>query len=182
MIQTHKNARANEYASLGDFCRIHVEQMNSLYLLSLLLTADTQKAEQCFISGFDDSVSHRFVFRERASFWARRGIILQAIRLLRPRPSDEGESNKTKLLPPRGSVPTEVQTRPNFARIIELDTFERFVFIMSLLEKYSVQECSLLLGCSRGDVIRARTAAIRHLASVLSTGERRSDSAAFALS
>jgi hypothetical protein len=80
MIQAHKNARANEYASLGDFCRIHVEQMNSLYLLSLLLTADTQKAEQCFISGFDDSVSHRFVFKERASFWARRSIILQAIR------------------------------------------------------------------------------------------------------
>lgn len=181
MIQTHKNARANEYASLGDFCRIYVEQMNSLYLLSLLLTADTQKAEQCFISGFDDSVSHRFVFKERASFWARRSIILQAIRLLRPRPSNEGELNKTELLPSRGPVPTEVRTHPKFAGIVELDTFERFVFIMSLLEKYSVQECSLLLSCFRGDVIRARTAAIRHLASVLITGERHADGAAFAL-
>jgi hypothetical protein len=181
MIQTHKNARANEYASLGDFCRIYVEQMNSLYLLSLLLTADTQKAEQCFISGFDDSVSHRFVFKERASFWARRSIILQAIRLSRPRPNNEGELNTTKYLPSRGSVPTEVRTHPKFAGIVELDTFERFVFIMSLLEKYSVQECSLLLSCFRGDVMRARTAAIRHLASVLITGERHADGAAFAV-
>ncbi|HZZ15179.1 MAG TPA: hypothetical protein VFE08_04370 [Candidatus Sulfotelmatobacter sp.] len=180
MIQTHKNARANEYASFGDFCRIHVEQMNSLYLLSLLLTADPQKAEQCFISGFDDSVSHRFVFKERASFWARRSIILQAIRLSRPRPNNEGELN-TKLLPSRGSVPTEVRTHPKFAGIVELDTFERFVFIMSLLEKYSVQECSLLLSCFRGDVNRARTAAIRHLASVLITGKRHADGAAFAV-
>jgi hypothetical protein len=181
MIQGHTNARSNEYASFGDFCRIHVEQMNSLHLLSLLLTADPQKAEQCFISGFDDSVSNRFVFKERASFWARRSIILQAIRLLRPRPNDEGELNETKLLPSRGSVPTEVRTHPNFARIVELDTFERFIFIMSVLEKYSVQECSLLLGCFRGDVIRARTAAIRHLASGLITGEGHSDSAAVAL-
>lgn len=181
MTQTHKNARANEYASFGDFCRIHVEQMNSLYLLSLLLTADPQKAEQCFISGFDDCVSNRFVFKERASFWARRSIILQAIRLLCPRPYDERELNKTKLLPSRGPVPTEVRTPPNFARIVELDTFERFIFIMSVLEKYSVQECSLLLGCFRGDVIRTRTAAIRHLASVPITGERHSDSASFAL-
>ena len=169
MIQTHKNARSNEYASFGDFCRIYVERMSGLYLLSLLLTGDPQKAEQCFISGFDDCVSNRFVFRERASFWARRSIILQAIRLLRPRPNDEGELNKAKLLPSRGSVPTKVRMHPSFARIVELDPFERFVFIMSFLEKYSVQECSLLLGCFRGDVIRARTVAIRHLASVLIT-------------
>ena len=181
MIQTQKNARSTEYASFGDFCRIYVGQMNSLYLLSLLLTADPQKAEQCFISGFDDSVSNRFVFKERASFWARRSIILQAIGLLRPRPNDERESNKTKLLPARGSVPTEVRMHPNFARIVELDPFERFIFIMSVLEKYSVQEYSLFLGCFRGDVIKARTAAIRHLASVLITGERHSSSAAFTL-
>jgi hypothetical protein len=181
MTQTHTNARSNEYASFGDFCRIYVEQMNSFYLLSFLLTADPQKAEQCFISGFDDCVSNRFVFKERASLWARRNIILQAIRLLRPRPNDEGELNKTNLPLSRESVPTEVRTHPNFARIVELDTFERFVFIMSLLEKYSGQECSLLLGCFRGDVIRARTAAILHLASGLITGERHSDSDACAL-
>ena len=39
MTQKYKNARSNEYATSSDFCRPYVEQMNSLYLLSLLLTA-----------------------------------------------------------------------------------------------------------------------------------------------
>jgi hypothetical protein len=59
-----------------------------------------------------------------------------------------------------------MHAHPNFARIAVLNSFERFIFIMSILEKYSVHECSLLLGCHRQDVISARTAAIRHLAGV----------------
>jgi hypothetical protein len=38
------------YASSGDFCRIFHEELDSLYLLSLLLTADGEKAEHCFVS------------------------------------------------------------------------------------------------------------------------------------
>jgi hypothetical protein len=38
------------------------------------------------------------------------------------------------------------------ARILRLEHFERFVFVMSVLEKYSDQDCSVLLGCSRQDV------------------------------
>jgi hypothetical protein len=34
--------------------------------------------------------------------------------------------------------------------------FERFVFVMLVLEHYSEHECSLLLSCSRQDVIAAR--------------------------
>ena len=37
-----------EYATAGDFCTIFDKDMNSLYLLSLLLAGDRQKAEQCF--------------------------------------------------------------------------------------------------------------------------------------
>jgi hypothetical protein len=57
------------------------------------------------------------------------------------------------------------------ARIVGLNSFERFVFVMSVLEKYSDQDCSLLLGCFRQDVINARTAAILHLASVIIASE-----------
>lgn len=175
MTQEYKNGRSNEYATRSDFCRIYVEQTNSLYLLSLLLTADPQKAEQCFLSGFDDSVSNNSVFKERAHLWARRSITLNAIRLLCPRPNDENESNEAK--PSRligkapGKVPAEVQAYPNFARIVGLNAFERFIFIMSILEEYSDQECSLLLDCFRRNVINARTAAIRHLASVVTATE-----------
>ena len=171
MTQKYKNARSNEYATSSDFCRIYVEQMNSLYLLSLLLTADPQKAEQCFLSGFDESVSNKSVFKERAHLWARRSIIGSAIRLLCPQPNNENESNEARPSPLIGKVPAEVQVYPNFAHIVGLNAFERFIFIMTILEKYSDQECSLLLGCFRRDVMNARTAAIRHLASLVVAAE-----------
>jgi hypothetical protein len=169
VTQKHKNARPDEYATRSDFCRIYLEQVNSLYLLSLLLTADPQKAEKCFVLGFDDSINNNSVFKERANLWARRCIILQAIRLLCPRPSDETELNEARLPQLVGDVPAEVQSYPGFARIVVLSSFERFVFIMSILEKYSDQECSLLLGSFRREVINARTTAIRRLTSVIAS-------------
>ena len=167
MTHKYKNTRLNVYATRSDFCHIYVDQMNDLFLLSLLLTADPQKAEQCFLSGFEDSVRNNYVFKERAHSWARRSIVLRAIRLLCPRPGEETESNGARLSPLIGNVPAEVQAYPEFARIVALNSFERFVFIMSILEKYSAQECSLLLGCFRRDVINAQATAVRHLASVV---------------
>src|SRR5882724_10478556 len=67
--------------------------MNSLYVLSLLLTAYPQTAEQCFVLGCDDSVNNKFVFKERANLWARRCIILHAIRSLCPR-ADRGWNHR----------------------------------------------------------------------------------------
>jgi hypothetical protein len=171
VTQKYKNSRSNDYATSSDFCHIYVEQMNSLYLLSLLLTADPERAEQCLLSGFAESVSNNSVFKERAHLWARRNIILSAILLLCPQPDNNNESNEARLLPLTGKVlgkvPAELQAYPNFARIVGLNAFERFVFIMTILEKYSDQECSLLLGCFRRDVMNARTAAVQHLASLV---------------
>jgi len=163
VTQKYRNARATEYAVSGDFCRIFVEQMNNLYLLSLLLTADRKKAEECFLSGFEDSLRNNSVFKERAYLWARRSIVLQAIRSLRPQPSNENESSEPGFSSLMETVPAEMTAYPNFVSVVRLNSFERFVFIMSVLEMYSPQECSLLLGCFRRDVINARTAAIRHL-------------------
>lgn len=167
MTQKYKNAQSPRYATGSDFCHIYLEQMNSLYLLALLLTGDAQKAEQCFFTGFDDSLNNNSVFKERAHLWARRSIILRAIHLLGPQPTDESESNQARLSLPLEKVPAEVQAHPNLVGILRLNSFERFVFIMSVLEVYSHQECSLLLGCFRRDVINARTAAIRSLASTI---------------
>jgi hypothetical protein len=121
------------------------------------------------------------VFKERAHLWARRSIILHGIRLLCPRPNGENEVHEARLSPLNGEVPAEVRAYPNFARIVGLNSFERFVFIMSILEKYSNHECSLLLGCLRRDVIHARTAAICHLANVVIATETQLDRDAIAL-
>jgi hypothetical protein len=49
-------------------------------------------------------------------------------------------------------------------RVLGLEEFERFVFVLSVLERYSDQDCSLLLGCSRQDVREARIGALQHVA------------------
>src|SRR3979411_1415809 len=72
------------YAVAGDFCRIFAEDMNGLYLLSFLLTANRVKAEQCFVSGLEDSVGANRVFKEWARSWTRRAIIQNAIRMMQP--------------------------------------------------------------------------------------------------
>jgi hypothetical protein len=48
-----------------------------------------------------------------------------------------------------------------FATILLLDAFERFVFVMSILEGQSDEECANLLRCSRRDVMIARVLALK---------------------
>ena len=40
------------------------ENMDSMHLLSFLLTADQTKAEECFVSGLEDCVEGTYVFRD----------------------------------------------------------------------------------------------------------------------
>ena len=46
---------AAAYATVADFKQIFTEDVNSLYLLSLLLTGDPEKAEKCFVEGIGES-------------------------------------------------------------------------------------------------------------------------------
>jgi hypothetical protein len=52
-----------------DFCRIFDKDMNRLYLLSFLLTADPQLAQDCFVRGLEDAMKSNRVFKE----WRMRG-------------------------------------------------------------------------------------------------------------
>jgi hypothetical protein len=174
MTQKYKEARSKQYATSTDFCRIYNEQMTSLYLLSLLLTADPEKAEQCFVSGIGDTLNTNRVFKEWAHLWARRSIIQNAIRLLGPRLNREDEPKAAKFWQLNGKASADVEADPNLARIMGLNAFERFVFVMSVLEAYSDQECSLLLGCLPRDVANARFVAITHLAKALMSDETHS--------
>ena len=155
-----RNQGPTPYATGGDFCRIFKEDMNGLYLLAFLLTADESLAEQCFVSGLEDSQKGNPVFREWARSWARRTIIQKAIRVIRPRPEGDEELNSWSS---RGAI--QATTEPvEIEAIVALPVFERFVFVMTVLEHYSDQECSLLLGSTRRDEIAARTSALQRVA------------------
>src|SRR5258706_14029025 len=89
MSEAKQIAKPAPYATKADFGQIFHEDMSELYLLSFLLTADREKAEQCFVSGLEDAVNGSPVFREWARSWARRGIIQNAVRAINPRPAEE---------------------------------------------------------------------------------------------
>src|SRR5438128_3293058 len=67
-------AKADEHATSEDFRKLFTEDMTGLYLLSLLLTANHEKAEQCFVAGVEDTVKGNPVFKEWAHSWAKRTI------------------------------------------------------------------------------------------------------------
>ena len=142
------------YATAADFCRVFMKDMNRLYRLALLLTADQAVAEKCFVSGLDTSAKGSPVFKEWAESWARRAIIQNAVQMILPRTSEGSSSHRNV---DDAAEPAEI------AAILELPAFERFVFVMSVLEHYSDQQCSLLLSCTRGDVDSARTRALERL-------------------
>jgi hypothetical protein len=148
------------YATSADFCRIFAADMNSLYLLSLLLTADAELAEKCFVLGLQDSKSGNQVFKEWAQSWARRTIITNAIRIISPRPDNSAAAPVTGGHPQTPRLPVEL------AAVFGLRTFDRFAFVMSLLEGYSERDCRLLLNCSSADLAQARLRVLQLLGSL----------------
>jgi DNA-directed RNA polymerase specialized sigma24 family protein len=158
-----KQARKQEdgYATDEDFRRVFTEGTDELYQLSFLLTADHHKAEQCFLSGLEDSVKENHVFKEWARSWAKRAIIQNALRQLKPYPL----ATSFSLALPPNVVPQPSDQDRHFEvdAVVALGDFERFVFVMSVLEHYSEHECSLLLACSAREIREARARATMQL-------------------
>jgi hypothetical protein len=151
--------RTARYATVADFCGIFTEEMHSLYLLSFMLTADNHKAEQCFVSGMAACKQEIDVFMEWARTYARPAILKHAIRMFMPAPEHTDNfsyiSLKETATPGKNSL---------LAAIVALSAFERFVFVMSVLEGQSDDECSTLLRCSTRDVMIARELTLKRLA------------------
>ena len=154
----------NVYASPDDFHTIFNEGLKELYQLSFLLTRDPAKAERCLVTGLEDCVSGNRVFREWARSWAKRRIVQNAIRELKPRPT---QSNS----PLSGAMFSDMDQHSRgrgehfeIDAVLRLADFDRFVFVMSVLEHYSEHDCALLLGCSARDIREGRTRALKELA------------------
>jgi hypothetical protein len=167
MPEAKQITRPMPYASSDDFRRVFDEDMNSLYLLSYLLTADREMAEQCFVSGLEDAVEGNPVFKEWARSWARRVIIVNAVRAINPRPKEENGLSNSASVSSNGKTPPVEQAE--IAAVLALEPFERFVYVMTVLERYSDLDCSLLLGCARRDVVAARIRAFEQIGSAMAS-------------
>jgi hypothetical protein len=96
------------------------------------------------------------VFMDWARSWTRGAVLKHAIQMIKPAP--EHTDCVSFITLKRSATPTE--NNP-FAAILLLDAFERFVFVMSILEEQSDEECAILLRCSRRDVMMARLLALK---------------------
>ena len=141
----------SSYVHKSEFCGIFDRDMHTLYSLALLLTADHKAAEQCFLVAFDDCLDHADVFAGWERSWSRRAIVKQAIRVVRPRPDDSDIAPVASLL--------EKEHIPG--RLIQMRPFDRFVFAMTVLERYTVRESAALLNCVPSDVEKARVRVLR---------------------
>lgn len=147
----------SDYATHEDFCKVFDSEIKPLYLLAYLLTANHEAAEKCFVLTVEEGFEQRNVFKGWVRSWVKHRLVKNAIRMM------FHES-------PRMSRPPEhliaVQDGP-LADLIEgvtrLPLLDRFVFVLSVLERYSTQKCSVLLKCSGDRVVQARAAAANQL-------------------
>ena len=153
--------RSPEYASGADFCRIFTQDMDSLYLLAFLVTADSEKAESCFAAALDDSAKSSRIFKEWSGSWARRMVIQNAIQTLGQSCSKQ---EKPSLRPADIGLNANAESKALLGAVQSLGAFQRCVFVMSVLERYSDQDCSVLLECSRREVAIAKVQAAQHIA------------------
>jgi hypothetical protein len=152
--------KAAAYATRRDFQEIFTEDMAGLHLLAFLLTADAEKAEQCFVAGLEDSIAGNSVFRQWARSWSKRAIIRNAIKIMAPAPGQPGPLPQVDYAWTR-----DPQSNALIMAVTRLAAFERFILVMTVLENYSVEECSVLVGRPAAEVMTAKSQALRSLGS-----------------
>src|ERR1700729_2648966 len=159
-----REKEGNVYASHEDFHTIFNEHLKVHYQLSFLLTRDPAKAERCLVRGLEDCVSGNRIFREWARSWAKRAIVQNAIREFKPRPSQSNAPLSRAMFSNIDEHSRGPGGHFEIDGVLRLADFDRFVFVMSVLEHYSEHDCALLLGCSARDIREGRTRALKELA------------------
>ena len=148
--------KTREHATCDQVCQAFQRDLTSLYQLAFLLAGDHEKAESILVAGIDVCVDANLGFKGWARSWATRIIIAKAIRLIAPLPchSDDRHVEDSE---------SEVGLRPDGLRlaVAGLPPFDRFVFIMSVLERIPDRECAALLGCGTRAIVNARIRALQ---------------------
>jgi DNA-directed RNA polymerase specialized sigma24 family protein len=147
------------YATCSDFCERFIDDLQPLYLLAFLLTGSHAEAEQCFITTLADAVRANCVFRGWERSWSKRCLIINAVRRVFPRPT-ENRWKRDALC--EGDLGSRGRSTINAVSRLA-PPLQRVVFVMSVLERYSEHECALLLGCTPRDVVEARLHALWQL-------------------
>jgi len=129
-----------------------VDKMAELYLLAFMLTADKETAEQCMLDAVDEYLNSSAPslidwMRDKG----RHAVIERAVQSLNPR-----VKASYCWTVPTGTRALRAPGHQPFAVMTALGTFERFVYVLTVLEGYDEEECAGVLECRRSDVVAAR--------------------------
>jgi len=116
------------YAKHADFCEVFEQDTRLLYLLAFLLTTNHTESEQCFVLTVAEALKEETVFKEWARSWVRRRMIENAIGIVSPASGRNGQERDPWSAGQQGEC--EIDT------VTKLDPFERFVFVMSIMERH----------------------------------------------
>jgi len=161
-IQFHEQ-QANLNARGEDVRETFSEDLNSLYQLSFLLTRDHEKAERCFVVGIEHLVKGNRAFNQWAHAWSKRIVAENAIREVKPRSGVPHSYSSAIVYPYRAQLSTPPGGHFELEAILALEDFDRFVFVLSVLDNYSERDCAFFLDCSVLEVREARTRALEKL-------------------
>ena len=156
--QTSHGTAGRAYTLPADFCAIFKDDMDSLYSLALVLTGNHETAQQCFLAALDDCCTGSAVFPEWARSWSRRAVIKNAIRLFGPVLTDANHAPELM----QQAVANEIAASAR--AYFKLQPFDRFVFVISVLERYTPRECAALLGFGLREVEQAQVRGLQQIA------------------
>jgi DNA-directed RNA polymerase specialized sigma24 family protein len=147
-----------EYARMEEFATLFEREQVSLQRLAVLLTANAEAAKQCLIRSFRECIASSSVSKDWILSWTRRTVIRNAISLvIGPEVqsfvnTNDNTDNGLSAFFPGDSLGAIAEAKS----ILDLPEFDRFVFVICVLEGYSMHDCALLLGRSPRDISEAR--------------------------
>jgi hypothetical protein len=151
------------YAVNDEFQQLFATEMTDIFRLSLNLTADTETAERCLILSMRECLQSNCVFNSRklSRAWARRVVIRNAIHLVHAEENRKPGGSLGKTTSHAQSQPNQYRTTavPESLAVLNLPDFDRLVYVICVLEHYSVAHCAFLLSRSEKDVNDARVRA-----------------------
>jgi hypothetical protein len=148
-LKFHTQSKLSEedtFATTHDFQRLFAREMTNLFRLSLQLTADAEKAESCLILAMKECIANSTVS-------GMENAVLNDV---------DSEAEPGFYLQPSKH---RIEALRNSLAILSLPDFDRLVFVICVLERYSILDCALLLTRSPKDVNEARLRASNQVAS-----------------
>lgn len=145
-------------------CQFLMSRMDAYYSLGLLLTASEEDAESCFVLALETwssaCKSQYPMGQEVAHRSMKRALVDSAIQICDPVFGRAPDDSDLDIWNERSAS----NQSPWVACVLQLNTFERFVFVLSVLESYSDAECADVLHCDREEIAEARLQAFSSLA------------------